>query len=87
MMKIHHSPLSIVGALSLVGGTYLTIVMIMGAWPTYFAFVFLAVGVIILVLDYFIRKSGMNFRTKLFIQSLCSAATLLMVYLFFSGYP
>lgn len=86
-MKIYQSPLSMGGILSFAAGAYLTIAMLMGAWPTYFAFVFLGVGVVMLVLDYFIRKSGMKFITKLLIQTLCAAVPLLLAYLFFSGNP
>jgi|11_taG_2_1085331.scaffolds.fasta_scaffold13398_2 hypothetical protein len=84
-MKIYQSPLSLGGILLLIAGLYLIIVMLKGAWPTYFSFIFLGLGIAMLVIDYFIRKSGLEFSTKLIIQSLCTIAPLLIGYLFFAG--
>jgi predicted membrane channel-forming protein YqfA (hemolysin III family) len=84
-MKMYQSPLSMGSILLFIGGAYLTIRMLNGAWPTYFAFVFLGMGVVMFVIDYFIRKSAMKFGTKIFIQSLCIVVPLLVGYLFFTG--
>jgi len=83
-MKLYQSPLSIGGILLFIAGAYLCIRMLMGAWPTYFAFIFLGLGIVMLVIDYFIRKSGLGFSTKLIIQSLCVVVPLVVGYLFFA---
>ncbi len=83
-MKLYQSPLSIGGILLFIAGSYLTISMLRGAWPTYFAFIFLGMGIVMLIADYFIRKSAMKFNTKLIVQSLCVAIPLLIGYLFFA---
>lgn len=84
-MKFYQSPLSIGGILLFIAGAYLLIAMLRGAWPTYFAFVFLGVGIVMLIIDYFIRKSELSFSTKLIIQSLSIVVPLLVGYLFFTG--
>jgi hypothetical protein len=83
-MKSYQSPLSIGGILLFIAGTYLSIRMLMGAWPTSFAFIFLGLGIVMLVLDYFIRKSGLSFSTKLIVQSLCVVVPLVIGYLYFA---
>jgi hypothetical protein len=84
-MKFYQSPLSIGGILLFIAGSILTIRMLNGAWPTYFAFIFLGMGIVMLIIDYFIRKSGLGFSTKLIIQSLSVVVPLLVGYLFFKG--
>ena len=83
-MKLYQSPLSIGGILLFIAGSYLVIAMLRGAWPTYFAFIFLGLGIVMLIVDYFIRKSGLGFSTKLIIQSLCVVVPLIVGYLFFA---
>jgi hypothetical protein len=83
-MKLYQSPLSIVGILLFIAGAYLGIRMLMGAWPTYFAFIFLGLGIVMVVIDYFIRKSGLGFSTKLIVQTLCVVVPLVIGYLYFS---
>ena len=84
-MKFYQSPLSLTGIIVLLAGIYLCIAMLAGSWPTYFAFIFLGVGILMLIVDYFIRKSKWLFKTKLIVQTLCFVIPLLFVYLFFSG--
>jgi hypothetical protein len=84
-MKLYQSPLSIGGILLLVAGLYLVIAMLRGAWPTYFSFIFLGIGIVMLTIDYFIRKSELEFSTKLIIQSFCTILPLLVGYLYFAG--
>ncbi len=83
-MKLYQSPLSIGGSLLFIAGSYLGVKMLMGAWPTYFAFIFLGIGIIMLVIDYFIRKSRLGFSIKLIIQSLCVIVPLAVGYLYFA---
>ena len=84
-MRLYQSPLSIGGIFLFIAGAYLTIAMFRGAWPTYFAFIFLGMGIIMLIIDYFIRKSGLKFSTKIIIQTLFAIVFLLVGYLFFAG--
>ncbi len=84
-MKLYQSPLSIGGIFLFIAGSIITIRMFNGAWPTYFAFIFLGLGIVMMMIDYFIRKSIMKFSNKLIIQSLCVVLPLLVGYLFFAG--
>jgi hypothetical protein len=84
-MKIYKSPLSIGGLLIFILGAYLTIVMLQGAYPTFFAFIFLGLGLLMIGADYFIRKSALSIKGKFIIQSLCALLPLFTGYLYFSG--
>jgi len=84
-MTILKSPLSIIGAFFLLLGLYLVVSMIAGAWPTYFAFIFLIMGVVMMVADHFIRKSELKPAYKLILQLVCVIPSLVMGYLFFAG--
>lgn len=84
-MKIYQSPLSIVGVLFVLVGVYLIWSMFRGLYPSYFLFLFLPIGIIMLVGDYFLRKSGLALSTKLIIQTLCGIAPIVFAFLYFTG--
>jgi hypothetical protein len=84
-MKFYQSPLSIGGILFVITGFYFIWAMFRGTYPTIFFFFILGIGIIMLLVDYFIRKSGLNFGMKLIVQSLCIVIPLLIGVLYFTG--
>jgi hypothetical protein len=82
-MKFYQSPLSLSAILLFSTGLYLIVAMLRGAWPTYYAFIFLGVGIVMFLVDYNIRKSSIQFQTKLIIQTICTVGPLLILYLYF----
>jgi len=83
-MKFYQSPLSICSILLIIAGLFLIGSMFLGAYPTFFFFVVLAIGIVMLLVDVFIRSSALNFYTKLIIQSICIILPLLLVVFYFT---
>ncbi len=68
-MKFYYSPLSVAATLLLFWSLYILFKMSRGAYPTYFVLILPILGVLLLLIDYYlIRKSVLNIRAKLFIQ-------------------
>jgi hypothetical protein len=84
-MKFYQSPLSLFGILFLGAGIYFIFMMFKGTYPSMFFFFLLIMGFIMLLLDHFIRKSKLGFKTKLVIQSLVVLIPMLIAVLFFSS--
>jgi hypothetical protein len=84
-MRFYQSPLSIGGTLFLIVGLYFIWAMFRGTYPTIFFFIILGMGIAMLLVDYFIRKSGLSFGIKLTIQTLCVFIPLLIAVLYFTG--
>ncbi len=84
-MKIQYSPLSIGGILFILVGLYFIIAMLRGGYPSIVLFIILPLGIIMLVTDYFLRRSGLAFSTKLVIQIIGVLVPIILGYLFFSG--
>ncbi len=82
-MKFYYSPLSIAAILLFAWGIQLIVAMLRGAWATYFAFIFPALGIILFIADFYIKKSNLKFRSKLIIQILIVLFLLVVGYLIF----
>lgn len=61
-MKFYYSPLSIVAILLFAWGLRLLFAMLKGAWATYLAFIFPILGIMLFVIDYYLRKSRLKIR-------------------------
>ncbi len=59
--------------------------MFKGTHPTIFFFIVLGIGLIMLLIDYFLRKSELGINTKLLIQILCVAVPFIITFLSFTG--
>lgn len=81
-MKFYYSPLSIGAVLLIVWGLWILTEMIIGAYPTYLAFIFPVLGIGLLVLDYYIRKSKLAIKQKVLIQLISIASILALGYLY-----
>lgn len=84
-MKFYYSPLSIGAMLFLVWGVWILIEMLKGAYPTYLVFILPILGILLLVIDYFLRKSDFSLKAKLFIQTASIVLIVIVGYLFLQG--
>ena len=84
-MKFYYSPLSIGAFLLICWGIWILIAILRGAYPTYFVFIFPSVGIGLLILDNYIRKSKLDIRNKLLIQLASLVLILFVGYLLFKG--
>ncbi len=84
-MKFYQSPLSIVAILFLVWGLWMLMAMFKGAYPTYLAFIYPIFGILLFVMDYFIRKSDFELKIKLLIQIISIMVIVAIGYLLFKG--
>lgn len=84
-MKIYMSPLSLAGIFYILSGLFITAAMILGGYPTYLFIIAPLVGIAILQIDYFVRKSKLSFMLKFSIQIVCAIISLIVVFLFFTG--
>ena len=81
-MKFYYSPLSIGAILLIVWGLWILIEMILGAYPTYLAFIFPIIGMGLLILDSYIRKSKLDIKQKVLIQAISIVLMLAIGYFF-----
>jgi hypothetical protein len=81
-MKFYYSPLSIGGVLLIVWGIWILTEMIIGAYPTYLAFILPIIGIGLLVLDFYIRKSKIDRKQKVLIQVISFVLILNIGYFF-----
>jgi|GEM_PF-1369721 len=84
-MKFYYSPLSIGAILFLAWGVWVLIKMLRGAYPTYLAFILPILGILLLVIDYFVRKSASSLKAKLFIQTVSVVLIVIVGYLLLKG--
>ena len=80
-MKFYYSPLSIGAILFLAWGLWMLMEMLQGAYPTYLAFVFPILGILLFLIDYFVRKSNFSLKAKLFIQTISIVLIVIVGYL------
>ena len=80
-MKLYYSPLSIGAILLSVWGMWMFVATLRGAYPTYLAFLLPVLGIFLLVIDYFIRKSKRSAKSKLLIQTISVVLILIVGYL------
>ena len=85
-MKLYQSPLSIVGLLYILLSLYFIWGMFFkGFYPTYSFFGTVLIGLIMLVVDYYLRKSSISLSVKLILQTLIAVVPTILIILFFTG--
>lgn len=74
-MRFYYLPLSIGAIVLIIWGLWILAEMIMGAYPTYLAFIFPIIGIGLLVLDLYVRKLKIDRKQKVLIQLISIALT------------
>lgn len=85
-MKFYQSPLSIFGTLYILGSFYLLyLVFSAGMYGDLMYLWLFLTGLVMLVVDYFLRRSQLPLLIKILLQLLIGIAPIVCVYLFLVG--